>query len=144
MKQVTPILVAMLGLVALASAQAQREGSSSCRNRIVTVGHSEHRAAARAPRRAVATVGRGASYRLAQTRRPRLRCGTVSSASYRTVSYQVWVPGSYRREHVPARYGWVHGECGSYRWGIVEAARTRCVYVPGHYETRTRRVWRYR
>lgn len=58
-----------------------------------------------------------------------------------TVCEQVWLPGCYREEYVPPRYGWVYDACGRARWAMVEPGCTRRVWVPGRYETRTRRVW---
>jgi hypothetical protein len=60
---------------------------------------------------------------------------------WRTVCEQVWVPGCYRTEYVPACYGWVYDGCGRRYWGIVAPACHRQVWVPGRYETRTRRIW---
>jgi hypothetical protein len=57
------------------------------------------------------------------------------------VCEQVWVEGYWHEEHVPARYGWICDPCGHRHWGIVEPEHCHRVYVPGHYETRQRRVW---
>lgn len=60
---------------------------------------------------------------------------------FRDVCEQVWVEGFWREDYVPAAYGWITDACGHRRWGVVQPAHTCRVFVPGHYETRTRRVW---
>ena len=144
MNQLTHFFVAMLGLAALASAQARHEGSPTCRVRNATAAPVAHRSVAAVSRHPARVVSRGPAYRLRSNGRARSRCGTTRGGFYRTIQYQVWVPGYYLTESVPPRYGWVHGRCGASHWGLVEAAYTRRVYVPGRYETQSRRVWQYR
>lgn len=60
---------------------------------------------------------------------------------WKTVHDRVWIPGGYREEYCPPRYGWVYDGCGRRVWGIVDAGGVRRVPLPGHYETRTRRIW---
>ena len=63
------------------------------------------------------------------------------SGYWRTVYDEVHVPGYWREEHVPARYGWTVDSCGHRCWGIVEAGGCRQVWVPPRCESRPRRVW---
>lgn len=60
---------------------------------------------------------------------------------YRDVCEQVWVEGFYREDYVPPVYGWVVDHCGRQVWAMVQPGHTCRVFVPGHFETRTRRVW---
>lgn len=60
---------------------------------------------------------------------------------WRTVTEQVWVPGYWQEEHVPARWGWVCDPCGHRRRVMLEPERCHRVWVEGRYECRTRRVW---
>lgn len=60
---------------------------------------------------------------------------------YRDVCEQVWVEGYYRQDYVPPVYGWVTDYCGRQVWGIVRPGHTCQVFVPGHFESRTRRIW---
>ncbi|MCA8965248.1 MAG: hypothetical protein H6838_00175 [Planctomycetes bacterium] len=74
--------------------------------------------------------GRGASTRH-QSQRGR----------WETVCEQVLVPGYWKEEHVPARYGWIYSGCGHRHWGLIDRGGCRRVWVPERYETRHRRVW---
>lgn len=58
-----------------------------------------------------------------------------------TVSEEVTVPGYWREERIPARYGWVVDSCGHRIWSIVEPGCTHRVWVPPRCEVRTRRVF---
>lgn len=60
---------------------------------------------------------------------------------FRDVCEQVWVEGFWREDYVPAVYGWITDHCGRRSWGVVRPAHTCRVFVPGHFESRTRRVW---
>lgn len=60
---------------------------------------------------------------------------------WETVCEQVLVPGYWRDEHVPPTYGWVRNHCGRLEWGMVDPGGCRKVWVPAHYEHRSRRVW---
>lgn len=60
---------------------------------------------------------------------------------WETVSEQVLVPGYWTEEHVPPTWGWIRGRCGQLEWGIVEPGGCRRVWIPEHFETRTRQVW---
>lgn len=60
---------------------------------------------------------------------------------WETVRERVRVPGYWREEYVPARYGWIVDDCGVRVWGVVAPACTHRVWVPPCYEYRTRRVF---
>jgi hypothetical protein len=60
---------------------------------------------------------------------------------WHTVEERVLVPGHWHEQHVPPTYGWIQDSCGHRRWGVVDAGGCRRVWVPGRWETRTRRVW---
>jgi hypothetical protein len=60
---------------------------------------------------------------------------------WQTVCEEVWIPGCWREECVPAVYGWISDSCGHRHWGIVRAGYTHRIWVPGRHETRQRRVW---
>ena len=66
---------------------------------------------------------------------------SAPSGYWRTVYDEVHVPGYWREEHVPARYGWTVDNCGHRCWGVVEAACCRQVWVPPRCESRPRRIW---
>lgn len=75
--------------------------------------------------------------------RDRDRCDDRHSqrGCWETVSEQVWVRGCWSQRYVSDRYGLVCDPCGHRRWGIVEPAHWEQHWVPGHYESRQRRVW---
>ncbi len=62
------------------------------------------------------------------------------SGHWKVVYEDVTIPGYWREDHVPPRYGWIYDHCGR-RWGIVDAGGCRRVWVPARCETRSRRVW---
>lgn len=112
------LVAALLGLAAASPAQFRIEGRLGS----VTVGAvlgDHHRPAARV--------------RFEDRCEPR--------GHWRVVTEQVWVPGHWHEDHVPARYGWVCDPCGHRRWVMLEPERCHRVWVEGRYECRTRRVW---
>ena len=112
------LVAALLGLAAASPAQFRIEGRLGS----VTVGAvfgDHHRPAARV--------------RFEDRCEPR--------GHWRVVTEQVWVPGHWHEDHVPARYGWVCDPCGHRRWVMLEPERGHRVWVEGRYECRTRRVW---
>jgi hypothetical protein len=64
-----------------------------------------------------------------------------SHGHWQTICEQVWIPGYWREEHVPPRYEWVTDACGHSRQVLVDGGGCRRVWVPGRYESRSRRVW---
>lgn len=113
-----PVVAALLGLAAASPAQFRIEG------RIGSV-----------------TVGA----RFGDECRPVLRVRgdhcSKPRGHFHTVTEQVWVPGHWQEEHVPARWGWVCDPCGRRRWVVLEPEHCHRVWVEGRYESRTRRVW---
>jgi hypothetical protein len=127
MVHVSKIVLALLGLAALAPAQFRIEGSLG---RHIQVG-LQLGAQCAPPVCAPRDRDRDRDCDDRRSRRGR----------WETVCEQVWVDGYWHEEHVPARYGWVCDPCGHRHWGIIEPAHCHRVWVPGHYETRQRRVW---
>lgn len=68
-------------------------------------------------------------------------CPPQPRGHWQTVTEQVLVPGCWREQHVPPTYGWVRDHCGRSVWGVVDPGGCRRIWVPPHYETRTRQVW---
>ena len=68
-------------------------------------------------------------------------CDPQPRGHWETICEQVWVPGCFREEHHPAVWGWVTDPCGHRRWTIVQPEHCHRVWVPGHLESRERRVW---
>jgi hypothetical protein len=64
-----------------------------------------------------------------------------TTGHWANVCEDVYVPGCFREEQVPPRYGWVSGRWGHRHWAVIEPGCCRQVWVPAHYEQRTRRVW---
>jgi len=60
---------------------------------------------------------------------------------WQTICAPEWLPGYWREECVPPVFGWVRDACGHAHWQIVQPGCERRVWVPGHYEETTRRVW---
>lgn len=56
----------------------------------------------------------------------------------RTVREQVYIPGCFRDEYRPPRYGWLVDSCGQRRWGVIEPGGSSRVWVPPYYATRPR------
>jgi hypothetical protein len=72
---------------------------------------------------------------------PRPVCVPRPCGHWETVCEQVWVPGYWREDYVPARYGWIENRCGHRYWGEIEPARTCRTWVEGCYRTEQRQVW---
>lgn len=68
-------------------------------------------------------------------------CAPVARGHWETTCEQVLVPGCWREERVPPRYGWIPDRCGHWSWGVVESGGCRRTWVPAHYETQRRRAW---
>jgi hypothetical protein len=120
-------VVALLGAAVSAPAQFSIEASigRNVRGSVAVGQHDGHRhVVAREP-----------------VRRTQHSAPVVIHGHWKTVCEEVFVPGCWREEHVPPTYGWVYGSCGHAHWGIVDAGGCRKIWVPGHYETRTRSVW---
>ncbi|MEQ8767389.1 MAG: hypothetical protein RL885_25995 [Planctomycetota bacterium] len=60
---------------------------------------------------------------------------------WKTVCEQVWRPGCFRIEHVPARYETRYDSCGNAYRVLISPACQRRVWVPGYWENVERRVW---
>jgi hypothetical protein len=60
---------------------------------------------------------------------------------WRTITEEVWVPGYFRQEYVPATYGWIVDSCGRRSYEVIAPACTREIWVPGRFECRTRQVF---
>jgi len=73
--------------------------------------------------------------------RPRPVCEAPPRGHWETVCEQVLVPGYWREECVPARFGWVRDHCGRSVWGVIEPEHTARIWVPACYRTEHRRVW---
>jgi hypothetical protein len=58
---------------------------------------------------------------------------------YRTK--QVWVPGYYRYEEIPAVYHEIHVRIGEVKLVLARPACTRKVWVPGYHEEKRVKVW---
>ena len=54
---------------------------------------------------------------------------------------EVWVPGQTKRVWVPPEYQVVHDSCGRRREILVRPGYWREHCEPGHFETRSERVW---
>lgn len=134
MVHASKLVMVLLGLAAMAPAQFRIEGSLG---RHVRVGLQV--AANCAP----VVHGHGDRGRDRDRRDDRYRCDDRSShrGRWETVCDQVYIEGYWREEHVPARYGWICDPCGRRHWGVIEPAHCQKVWVPGRYETRSRRVW---
>jgi len=105
---------ALLGFAIPAAAQVHIHGSLGRHIRVhADIGHSHHYPAPR----------------------------PVHTGHWHTVNEQVYVPGCFREEHLPPRYGWVIDSCGHRHWDVIEPGGCRRVWVPPHYETRSRQVW---
>ena len=123
MKNVTLIVLALLGLAAAAPAQIHFDGILGRRVQVSgSVG-----AVSRPAVRAVTRHG--------DFRRP------VHSGHWQTVTEQVHVPGYYKNEFVPPRYGWYTNACGHQVYGLIEPGHMHRCWVPARCETRTRRIW---
>ena len=61
---------------------------------------------------------------------------------FEIVHQQVWVPGCTQRVWVEPVYGRRVGVCGNHFRVLLRAGYWKNVYQPGHYETRSERVWR--
>ncbi|GDY03033.1 hypothetical protein LBMAG49_23620 [Planctomycetota bacterium] len=68
-------------------------------------------------------------------------CAPRPVGHWETVCQQVWVPGYWRYECVPARFGVIESRCGRRFFGEIEPAHTVQAYVQGCYRTDTRNVW---
>ena len=60
---------------------------------------------------------------------------------YEVIEERVWVEGCWERVWVPDRYDTWVDSCGRTHRRLVCAGHYETVRGPGHYETRTRRVW---
>jgi len=60
---------------------------------------------------------------------------------YEVVEERVWVECCWERVWVPERYETWVDSCGRFHRRLVCAGHYETVRGPGHYETRTRRVW---
>ena len=69
------------------------------------------------------------------------RCITPSRGYWKTISEQVWVQGRSHQEYVPAVYETFYDSHGNAHRVLVCEASYRTVQEPGHYETRSRRIW---
>ena len=58
------------------------------------------------------------------------RHGHRSSGYWRTVYDEVTIPGYWREERLPPRYGWVVDGCGHRSWVMIDAGGCRRVWVP--------------
>ena len=65
----------------------------------------------------------------------------VVRGHYDTVEERVWIPAHYETVHHPAEYRYRYDECGVRVRVLVRRAGYHRVRVPGHYETRIRKVW---
>ncbi len=68
-------------------------------------------------------------------------CCSTRAGYYKTVQKKVWVQGCVTRTWVPAQYRWQTGSCGNLVQVLVRAGHYQTQRGPGHYETRTQRVW---
>jgi hypothetical protein len=118
----TRVGLVLLGLAAAAPAQFRIEGLIGRNVRIA------------------ATIGcRTEARHCEDYRRP--VCVPRPCGHWETVCEQVWVPGYWREECVPARYGWIETRCGHRHWGEIEPAHTCRTWVEGYYKTEHRQVW---
>ena len=124
MVHVSKLALALLGLAALAPAQFRIEGSLG---RHVQVG--------------LQVGARCATPVVAPRDHDRCDDRRAYRGRWETVCEQVWVEGYWDQRYVCDRYGWVCDPCGHRRYCIVEPAHWEQFWVPGHYETRQRRVW---
>ena len=60
---------------------------------------------------------------------------------WETVTEQVLVPGFFREERLPPRYGWAFDRRGHRHWTLIDDGCCQRVWVPEHYEMRSRQVW---
>ena len=132
MVHVSKLVLALLGLAALAPAQFRIEGSLG---RHLQVGVQ---LGARCAPPVCAPRDRD---RCDDRRDDRCDDRRAPRGRWETVCEQVWIEGHWDQQYVPDRYGWVCDPCGHRHWGIVEPAHWQQVWVPGHHETRQRRVW---
>ena len=73
--------------------------------------------------------------------RPRAS-GHSNSGRWENVCERVWVRGAFEEVWVPPLYGTQYDACGRPRQVLVRAGYWTRVERPGHWEERTRRVWR--
>lgn len=60
---------------------------------------------------------------------------------YETRCEQVWIPARQERVWIEPRYEWRHDPCGRRYRVLIRAGHHSLRHVPGHYESRTVRVW---
>jgi hypothetical protein len=123
MKSAASIVLSLLGVAAAAPAQLRIEGF---------FGH--HVAVA-------ATFGDCWRPRPVPVRYAPPVCYAPPRGHWETVCEQVLVPGYWRQECAPARYGWVRDHCGRAVWGVIEPEHTARIWVPASYRTERHRVW---
>jgi hypothetical protein len=61
---------------------------------------------------------------------------------YEIVHRKVWVPGYTHKVWRPAKYGYRRDRCGFRVRYLVRPAYWQTVYVPGHWDHQTQKVWR--
>lgn len=135
MNHATSILLALFGLAAAAPAQVRLEGilGRHIQVGVQVGGRDDHGARQHGGDRDRGRDQRGRDSRRGGDHREHGR--------WETVHEQVHIPGYWREEFHPARYGWLRDACGRRVWGIVEPAHTCREWVPPRCETRSRRVW---
>lgn len=138
MKNAMKIVVALLGLAASAPAQIQVEGRLGRRVHVAAqIGTPSPRPVVRSVVRTVASP-RDHGHREHRHGHRGHDHGHRRHHHHQAHHHVVWVPGCFRIETVPARYGWLVDACGHRYWGVVQPACERRVWVPGHFETRYR------
>jgi hypothetical protein len=70
-----------------------------------------------------------------------MTCCKTRPGYYRTTFDKVWVQSAPIQTWIPARYEWRQDSCGSVVQVLVQQGYFRSDYSPGHYETRSKRVW---
>lgn len=138
MKHATSILLALFGLAAAAPAQLRLEGILGRHIQVgVQIGReSESRGPVQVAHGHGRERGGRNSHRDYRDYRDQREHGY-----WRTIAEEVVIPGYWRDECTPARYGWVADHCGKLVWTLIAPACSRRVWVPPRCETRTRRVW---
>lgn len=76
------------------------------------------------------------------SRRPRRPHRIWVPGRYEVVQTRVWVPAYTRKVWRPAQYGHRLDHCGFRVRYVVRPAHWETVYVPGHWDYRTQKVWR--
>lgn len=146
MKHATSIVLALFGLAAAAPAQVRLEGILG-RHIQVGIEVGDHGHGRDGDRDRSRGYDRGRERRGGDRDHDRRDHDRRSHGEHRdhgywtTVRERNEIPGYWREERQPARYGWIVDHCGNRVWGVVAPACVHRVWVAPRCEYQSRRVW---